>query len=245
MLPRSLRCVAIACLVIASIAVGAGSAHAVAINNLVFEAPVMWGDGSGGQPSDAQMAALAASNAAQLGVPVDQIGKVDTGDGTAWTFTPLSPFTSGMFTSFTCNGGSTTPPCNTGSGPATGFMVQFDFTALASDWQIVKIVVKPDGPQFPWGAFVINKADLQVEPLDNIQAAFISNAEYAKFIAAGDLLACATANACTDGYWNPGISSIHLFGTPSTPGVPEPGTLLLLGLGLLGVGAAARKKIAR
>src|SRR5258705_804345 len=153
MLPKSLRCIAPACLIIASIAVGAAPAHAVAINNLVFEAPVLFGDGSGGQPSDAQLAALAAANAAALGVPIDQIGKVDTGDGTAWSFTPLAPFTSGMFTSFTCNGGSTTPPCNTGDGPATGFMVQFDFTALASDWQIVKIVVKPDGPQVPWGPF--------------------------------------------------------------------------------------------
>lgn len=241
MCSRSLRFVATACLLIASIAVGAAPAHALAINNLVFE-EVLWGTGPGGQPSDEQMAALAASNAALLGVPIDQIGKIDV-PGTP-TFTPLSPFTADMFTSFTCNDGSI-GFCNTGQGSPTGFTVQFDFSSLAKDWQIVKIVVKPDGPSFPWGAFVIDKADLQGEPIDNIQAAFISDAEYAKFIAAADLLACPVANSpCTDGFWNPGISSIHPFGTPSAS-VPEPGTLLFLGLGLAAVGGAARRKIGR
>ena len=52
------------------------------------------------------------------------------------------------------------------SGSENRSSQSFSHFALASDWQIVKIVVKPDGPDFPWGAFVINKADLQIAPLE-------------------------------------------------------------------------------
>ena len=222
--------------IVAVTLVSVAPVHAVATTELLYEAPVFFGAGGGGNASDEQLAALAAANSAILGVPIDLIGKYTPSTN---VFLPAtgSNFTADVLMSFTCNSGVNTA-CS------DGFTIQFDFSALASDWQIVKILVKADGPNFPNGAFVA-ELPLQTPPLDNIQAAFISSAEYAKYIADGDAACDAQDNnaPCQGGqFWSPGISHIYLFGTP-TAAVPETATMSLLGLGIVALGAVARKRL--
>ena len=219
---------------------GAVPAHAIAINTLYYEPPAFWGLGGGGNTSDQQLADLAAANSEILGVPIDLIGKVTPSTG---VFVPAtgSNFTTSMFDSFTCNSGSSTSCTD-------GFTVEFNFAGLGKDWQIVKIVVKADGPNFPNGAFVTSLPLQGPAPLDDIQQGFISSLEYAKYIHDGDIM-CVAANKppCqNDPHWNPAISHIYVFGTPLTPTqVPEPATLTLLGLSVIGVGVIARARAKR
>ena len=229
-------------LAIVALLAAAAPVHATATNELFYEPPPVYG-GNGGNPTDEQIAQLIADNTALLGVPVQIIGKVDLNPD---TFTPAqgTNFLSDMFVSFTCNSVPASGNC------ADGFTVEFDFSGLAKQWQIVKIVVKADGPDFPWGAFVIDPDALQTPPLDPLQAAFVSSTEYGKYLDdANDLCFAAGIAQCTnnDGsqkFWNPGISHITLFGTPTdTNNVPEPGTLMLLGLGLIVAAVAGPKTV--
>ena len=223
--------------IVAVTVISVAPVHAVGSTELFYEAPVFFGAAGGGNASDQQLADLAAANSQILGVPIELIGKYTPSTD---VFLPAtgSNFTADMFVSFTCNSGLNTS-CS------DGFLITFDFSALAKDWQIVKILVKADGPNFPNGAFVAN-LPLQSPPIDNVQSAFISSAEYAKYIADGDKACDAQDNnaPCQDGaFWSPGISHLYLFGTPTAPMVPEPATMGLLGLGIVALGVVVRKRV--
>ena len=214
--------------------VAAGPAYALATNNLLFEGGFIGGAG-GGNPTQAQIDEIVAANELLLGLApgsIDLIGKVNMGE-TA-TFDPEDPFTADMFQGVTCGSGGTAD-CK------DGLTVTFDFTGLAQEWQIVKILIKADGPTYANGNFVTDSLQ-GPPPLDNVQAGSISSAEWDKYVA----FACGGPNPpgpCPQGA---GVSHFLVFGTPlNGTSVPEPATLMLLGFGLVGVGVAARRKIGR
>jgi hypothetical protein len=232
---KRLMWVATLVLAVVSLAVMATGAHAVTVSTLVFEDPpgAQFG-GNGGNPTEGQLDDIIAANESALGIDIQAIGKytpsTDLFEAAAGTNF------GGTFLSFTCNTPGT--DCN------SGFTIDFDFSGLAVDWQIVKIVVKAAGPQMPFGAFSLSgPQDLQAGPLDDLQSAFISASEYAEYVLAANALC---GGGCNHGrFFNPGISHIYIFGTPVTANVPEPATLVLLGSGLVGLAIVARTKMGR
>jgi hypothetical protein len=151
---------------------------------------------------------IISANTTLLGVPVQLIGGDDTGG-----FGALSSLTLSDFSVAHMNG-------DLGSG----WYFTVDFSGLSVDWQIVKIIVKAGNVQD--GIFVTTSL---FTPTDDLQEAFISDAEFAAWQAAA-------------GRTEPpaDVSHFMALGTPTE--VPEPGTLALVGLSLLGLGMFARRK---
>ena len=117
-----------------------------------------------------------------------------------------------------------------------GINIEADFTNainLAVSWELVKIVLKQGN--LNEGIFVTTNL---FDPSDPIQHAFISNAEWAKY----------TGNVPPPEHGGiPGIGVSHFtaFGVAGTNRVPEPATMLLLGLGVVGLGAYGRRQITK
>ena len=218
--------------------VWAGPAHAVAINNLAFEGPAFIGDGPGGSSSQAQTDTIVAANEVKLGLlpgTIDLIGEITLGLTTT-TFTQAvgSNFTSSMFQGIT---GCTVSDCK------GAFQVNFDFAGLDKDWQIVKIVQSGGPAQWAKGAWGTDT--LQAGPLSDLQSGSVSLQEWLDYTASAKTVSGCSGTqppvGCNHDLGNP-IWHMFVFGVGTQTSVPEPGTLMLLGLGLIGAGAAARKK---
>jgi len=198
--------------------VWAGPAHAVTINDLVFEGPAFLGTGPDGPGT------------------IDLIGQINLGLTTTFTQAAGSSFTSSMFLGVT---GCTISDC-TGA-----FQVNFDFAGLDKDWQIVKIAEHIGGPaQWAKGAWVTDT--LQTGPLSDLQSGSVSLQEWLDYTASAKTVSGCSGpqppSGCNHDLGNP-IWHMLVFGVgaESPTSVPEPGTLLLLGLGVVAAGTAARK----
>lgn len=112
-----------------------------------------------------------------------------------------------------------------------GFDWAFDFTTLDLTWKIVKIAAK--GGQSS-GAWALDPFALDDSGDDIIEGEFRC-ADY-RALFGGDL------EDCDEGPTIKGISHLDFFGVNTT--IPEPMTLALFGLGLLGLGAARRRWLA-
>lgn len=113
---------------------------------------------------------------------------------------------------------------------ATGVTFQVDFTnadSLNVSWQLVKLVVKQGSHNE--GIFVTTAL---FDATDPIQRAFIPIDQLDAFL------------ADSPGNGGVGVSHFTAFGVAGPPReVPEPATLFLLGLGVVGLGAYGRKQI--
>ena len=189
-------------------------AHALTTNQLLFELNVP-GTGPGGNLSDADIAALILTNEALLGQDITVIGKINVGGAFE-----AEPGFGGTFSSFACSNPVNNLDCQ------TGFTVNFDFSSLADDFQIVKVAVKSG--QNDIEVFFIDPAALQSGSLDPFQAGAVSDGERIE--------ACGTG--CQ------GVSNIVVFaaGADQQQQVPEPVTVGLLGLSVVGAAFVARRK---
>ena len=201
----------------------AAPAHAVATNILEFEANYP-GGGLGGNLTDEEINELISDNSEILGVDVELLAKVEP-DG---DIDQVQPGFEGIaFGSFECTSGDD-GDCQ------TGFTLTLDFSGVAAGpFQIVKVAVKAGNDLV--GVFALqDPADLQTGDLDVIQAAFVSDADR--------VLSCGQPGGqggCQ------GVSNMYVFVSPADVAledVPEPATLTLLGLGLLGAGIASRRR---
>ena len=177
--------------------------------------------------SKGECADIIADNAGILGIDPAQIQLIGKLDGI-----------SGGSTTDTIEGGvfpfSSTPVDGTWECDGAGCTLTIDFSALALDWQIVKIIAK-DGNDIAIGDFLTE--GLLQGPLDDVQSAFISTAEIQAWCADNP----GFPGSCTFGKF----SHIYVFGVNQQRQVPEPGTLMLLGLGIAGLGAVARRRLVR
>ena len=194
----------------------AAPAHAVATNILEFEANYP-GGGLGGNLTDEEINELISDNSEILGVDVELLAKVEP-DG---DIDQVQPGFEGIaFGSFECTSGDD-DDCQ------TGFTLTLDFSGVAAGpFQIVKVAVKAGDNLV--GVFAL-ASDLQTGDLDVIQAAFVSDEQ--------------RALSCGEGCQ--GVSNMYVFVAPADvplEAVPEPATLTLLGLGLLGAGIASRRR---
>jgi hypothetical protein len=195
------------------------------------------GASGGGNLSSGQIESIEATNEGFLGVGIDLVGKIDINEDGSITFSPAATNFIGVTADFTCNSGSD-------SDCKSGFTFTLDFGSI--DWQIVKVAVKAAGPTNPNGIFFVcdipGNGACQGNELSGefggLQTGTVSFEEWANY--------CGGSNAVTNTAncsFNPGISHFLVWGVQGETTVPEPATLTVLGLGLVGIGIAARKRL--
>ena len=246
LLPSTLR--ALVVLVGAVVLFVGASAEAVQTSIMDYEATITATESAVNlkcHPPHNECGDIIAANELLLGLPagsIQLIGKIgSTSDGNPVAFetdTVQSPFNGvgvDLEPSWVC--------VDTG-GLTDGCTLTLNFEDLENDWQIVKIIAKTgkigsSSADDKDGVFVRSNG-LLTTGIEDLQAAFISEAERDAWFAAiggtGD---------------NGKYSHLWVFGVESTPEeeqeekVPEPGTVMLLGVGLLGLGAAIRGRRSR
>lgn len=167
-----------------------------------------------------------AQNESDLGLPpgsIEEIGKQDVGGN--WED---GLFGSDAIISFACGDAPGNDPCRS-------FTIDFEPTATnangvaLADWDLVKIAIKvgQTGGEDPGvlpghGVWSVSDGEIDGTPIT------FDLSDYAPFL--------------TDGF-SRGVSNIHFFGVQTSgPSVPEPGTLGLLGVGVLALGIAVRRR---
>ena len=208
------------------VAFGVGQAEAVQTAIMDFEF-LAGADNLKCQAPHNECTSIVAQNEQTLGLPsgsIELIGKLATPGA---TFSELqAPFNApgvDLSPSWTCD--------------STGCTVQLDFSDLEFDWQIVKIIAKAGWGNFGAteqdGVFVRSNA-LFGPPVDDIQQAKLPSSAIEAWFD--------TANLPENRQNTGRFSHIWIFGVRSeSTTVPEPTTLLLLGLGLTGTAMAARR----
>jgi hypothetical protein len=122
-----------------------------------------------------------------------------------------------------------------------GCTLTLDFSSFSFDWQIVKLIAK-DGKVTNVlggdGDFIRSNTLETPGNIDDLQAANISIEQRDLWL--DDIC---SGNGCVNN--NGRFSHLWVFGVRTDATVPEPSTLVFLGLGLVGVGGAARKRFGR
>jgi hypothetical protein len=222
---------------------GVGIAQAQDTSVLNFEGTVALGPGGGNLQeceSNASLscgpgdyAALVAANETLMGLPagsIDPIGKFDGGLETVGIDLPFSQ-NGGVSSPFT--GATGTVEVATVGG-VEGLLFTIDVVGeLANSWTIVKIAVKQ--ANLGEGNFVaFGPGSVLALPSNGDLTAFIPKSEYGLYSFNIHPKTGEKTTILDVSHWT-------AFGVQSTTTVPEPTTLLLLGLGVVGAGIAARR----
>ena len=218
-------------MVVAVCAAGSGTAKADQISEMVYTQIV--GDNLNCSQDD-ECASIMAANEILMGLPAGSIQVIGK-------FTPSTGVLTDLGAPFVGHDLNESWVCD----EVTGCMLSLDFSSFDFDWQIVKIIMKDGKVTNPLGGdgdFIRSNMPLETAGnVDDIQFAHVSIAQrdiWLNEICAPGTPGCSLNNGRYSHFW---VFGVRTEGTT----VPEPATLVLLGMSVIAVGAVARKRAGR